>query len=190
MSHWRTWKESARRKTNGTGQYGLTIEDRERRIMEHSIKELLKQYIDLKREYRDKKEYVERLERILRKMEDDGYSEVDSVTGGDGGKQHFKIEGFPYPVYTARKTQLLQRQLNLQDLKEQINNQIAVVETYINQVDDSRMRRLLTYRYIEGLSWIQVAHRMGRHHTEDSCKKAVQRFFKENNICPECPEKI
>ena len=147
--------------------------------MEYNIKDLLRQYIDLKMEYKDKQEAIERLEIYINKLEKEGYSEVDVVTGGEGGMRHFKIEGFPYPAYSAKKTQLLMRQLNLQEIQDKISEQIVMVEQYINLEEDSRIRRLLTYRYVEGLSWVQVAHRMGKYHTADSCRVTVNNFLKE-----------
>lgn len=144
-----------------------------------NIKKILQQLTDLKQERIDKQQSIERLERYIQKLEEDGYSEIDSVTGGNGGTQHFKIEGYPYPLYTKKRTLLMQRKLNLELIQDKIDKQIAVAEQFINELEDSRMRRLLTYRYIDDLSWVQVAHRMGKHHTEESCRKTVERFFEK-----------
>lgn len=53
----------------------------------------------------------------------------------------------------------------------------SIAVLVINQIDNSRMRRLITLRYIEGLSWVQVARKMGKHHTADGCRMAVERFL-------------
>ena len=145
---------------------------------ELTIKQILEQLIDLKEEYKDKQEAIKRLEEYIIKLEQEGYTEIDSVTGGNGGKQHFVIEGVPYPLYSYKKTQLQLRKMALEKIREKINQQIIFAEKIINEQENSRIRRLLTYRYVEGLTWTQVAYRMGKKHTADSCQKAVERFLK------------
>ena len=48
---------------------------------------------------------------------------------------------------------------------------------YINGVDDSLIRQILTYRYINGFNWTQVAMHIGGGNTADSVKKACYRFL-------------
>lgn len=145
-------------------------------LKNNNIKYLLKQYSNLVKEKQEIQAAIDKIQRELDKMEA-GYTEKDSVTGGDGGKQHFVIEGFPYPEYSRKRTLLLVRQRQQIDVKEKIDTQINLIEQCINQIDNSRMRRLITLRYIEGLSWIQVARKMGKHHTADGCRMAVERFL-------------
>ena len=38
---------------------------------------------------------------------------------------------------------------------------------------------MIEYIFLDDLTWIQVAQRMGKHHTEESCRKAIERFLKE-----------
>lgn len=146
---------------------------------ELTIKQILEQLVDLKEEYKDKQEAIERLEEYIIKLEQEGYTEIDSVTGGNGGKQHFMIEGVPYPLYSYKKTQLQMRKMALEEIKEKINQQIIIAEEIINAQENSRIRRLLTYRYIDNMTWVQIAHRMGKNHTADSCRKTIERFFDE-----------
>lgn len=143
-----------------------------------NVKEYLKQLADLKEEYKDKQQTILRLKQYIDKLEKEG-AVIDSVSGGNGGEQHFKIEGFPYPIYTEKKSQLLLRKIKLQELEEKIRQQIAVAEEFINSEPNSRIRRLLTYRYIDELTWVQIAHRMGKNHTADSCQKALERYLKK-----------
>lgn len=48
---------------------------------------------------------------------------------------------------------------------------------FIESVEDSHMRLIITYRIIENYSWGQVADAMGGGNTEDSVKKAFYRFM-------------
>ena len=71
------------------------------------------------------------------------------------------------------------RKIKLQELEEKIRQQIAVAEEFINSEPNSRIRRLLTYRYIDELTWVQIAYRMGKNHTADSCQKTLERYLKK-----------
>ena len=42
----------------------------------------------------------------------------------------------------------------------------------------SRMQRIVKYRYLEGMSWEQVATRMGRKATADSVRMELNNFIK------------
>lgn len=50
---------------------------------------------------------------------------------------------------------------------------------YISSVDDSFMRQILTLRYVNGCSWLQVAMRIGGGNTEDSVRMAHKRFLEK-----------
>ena len=147
--------------------------------MAAGIKEALIQYCDIREEIKDIRARMENLEEQIRKMEDRGYSVKDSVKGGAGGIQHFTIEGYPYPEYTRKKTLLTVRRQQLAERELKLLELTNEVEQYINEMQDSRMRRMITYRFLNNLSWVQVAYRMGNNHTADSCQKAVERFLKK-----------
>ncbi len=141
-------------------------------------KDILIQYADIREEVKDLRQRIEKLEGQIQRIEDERYV-IDSVTGGYGGTEHFIIRGFPHPEYSRKKTLLYSRKASLEALEFELLETIGLAEEFINGLDDARMRRMLQYRYIDDLTWIQVAHKMGGRHTEDSCKKAVERFFKE-----------
>ena len=48
---------------------------------------------------------------------------------------------------------------------------------FIDSVDDSRMRLIISYRIIEGYSWNEVADAIGGGNTEDSVRMAFNRFM-------------
>lgn len=139
-------------------------------------KEILIQYSDLQEEVKEVRERIERTERQIAKIEEDG-NVIDTVSGGSGGIQHFKIEGFPYPEYSRKKTLLYARKATLASLELELMEMLNQVEEFIASVDDSRMRRIITLRFIDNLSWNKVADRIGGNNTEDSAKKAFYRFM-------------
>ena len=139
-------------------------------------KEILIQYSDLQEEVKEVRERIERTEKQITKIEEDG-NVIDTVSGGSGGIQHFKIEGFPYPEYSRKKTLLYARKATLASLELELMEMLNQVEEFIASVDDSRMRRIITLRFIDNLSWNKVADRIGGNNTEDSVKKAFYRFM-------------
>lgn len=51
---------------------------------------------------------------------------------------------------------------------------------YIDSIDDSLTRQIMTLRYVELLPWQQVADRIGGGNTEDSVKQTHSRFLRRN----------
>ena len=138
-------------------------------------KEILIQYSDLQQECKEVREKIEKLERQIEKIESDG-AVADKVRGGDGGLQSFKIEGFPYPEYSRKKTLLYARKATLSELEMELLETLNDVEIFITSIKDSHIRRIVNLRVIDNLSWNEVARRIGGN-TEDSVKKAFYRFM-------------
>ena len=138
-------------------------------------KEILIQYSDLQQECKEVREKIEKLERQIAKIEADG-EVVDKVRGGLGGLQSFKIEGFPYPEYSRKKTLLYARKATLSELETELLETLNEVEEFIASISDSHIRRIVNLRVIDGLSWNEVARKIGGN-TEDSVKKAFYRFM-------------
>lgn len=61
------------------------------------------------------------------------------------------------------------------------------IERYVDTVDDSYIRIIMTLRFVDGLSWRAVAAKVGGGNTDDSVKKAVYRYLSEggqNELVP------
>lgn len=142
-----------------------------------SLKEVLNQYTAVKKEREYIADKVMALERQIEHMEQSGYNVKDTVRGGEGNMHHYTIEGFPYSDYSRRKTLLRVRRQQLIDRDEKLAELETQVEKFLNDVPDSRMRQMIAYRYIENMSWLQVAGRMGGNNTADGCRKMVNRFL-------------
>ncbi len=139
-------------------------------------KEILTQYSDLQEEVKEVRERIERTEKQIAKIEEEG-TVIDTVSGGSGGIQHFKIEGFPYPEYGRKKSLLYVRKATLVSLEMELMEMLNQVEKFIASVDDSRMRRIITLRFNDNLSWIKVAERLGGKSTADSVRMEFNRFM-------------
>ena len=141
-------------------------------------KEILVQYTDLQKERKEVREKIEKLEKQIKTIENDG-KVADKVRGGDGGLQSFKIEGFPYPEYSRKKTLLYMRKATLSELEMELIETLNEVEEFITTIKDSHMRRIISLRVVDGLSWNKVADRIGGGNTDDSVRKAFDRFMEK-----------
>lgn len=54
------------------------------------------------------------------------------------------------------------------------------LERYIADIDDSLTRMIFRLRFVNGLSWRQVAASVGGGNTEESVKKACYRYLKKS----------
>lgn len=142
-------------------------------------REILAQYCDLQEEVKDLRKRKEKTEREIIKIEEEG-EVIDSVKGGMGGIQNYKIRGFPYPEYSRKKSKLYLYRARLENAELELLETVEKVENYIQSIDNSRIRRIIRHRFIDKLTWNQVAMRMGGNATEDSVKKEFQRFVARN----------
>ena len=141
-------------------------------------KEILNQYTDLRQEVNEVRGRIAKTEKQIAEIEEDG-PVVDKVMGGEGGWQSFRIEGFPHPEYDKKKTLLNARKAILTNLEMEIAQTINQVEKFISTVEDSQMRRIIAFRFIDGKTWSEVARAMGGGNNEDNIKQAFHRFMEK-----------
>lgn len=154
-------------------------------------RQMLAQYSDTRKEVKEIQERIEKLENRIPKLEkriseiEDGETVKDKVYGGNGGLQGFVVEGVPLREYTDKKTELKIKRMLLSERKEMLGilelellRQTNEIQRFINSIKDSHVRRIITLRVVDELSWNEVADRMGGMNTEDSVRKAFERFVK------------
>lgn len=141
------------------------------------MKHILLQYIDLVQEREEIQKRINNLNRRLERINQEG-NVKDAVKGGNGGWQTFHVEGFPVADEDETRYLLNKNIRLLRQREHEIGEKVIKVEKFLNTLDDSRMRRMITKRYIEGKRWYQVANEMGDKYTEDSCQKQMERFLK------------
>ena len=85
------------------------------------------------------------------------------------------------------KERVLRLKADLADIEKliELRSQQCVVEysrtmRYINTIDDSLIRQILTLRFVNNLPWNQVASSIGGGNTEDGVRKACIRFLQKN----------
>ena len=149
-------------------------------------KNILIQYCDMKEEIKDLRRRIHELEKQIDRIKEEG-AVKDTVSGGMGGTQHYIVEGFPVPEYNRKMMLLRSRKAMLEELEAELLELTNQVEEYIGSIEKSELRIMFRLYYIDGLTWIQVAHRMNqmfpkrrKAYTEDSCRMRNTRFFEEN----------
>lgn len=149
-------------------------------------KNVLIQYVDMVEEIKDLRRRIHELEKQIDRIKEEG-AVKDTVSGGMGGTQHFVVEGFPVPEYNRKMMLLRSRKAMLEELEAELLELTNQVEEYIGSIEKSELRIMFRLYYIDGLTWIQVAHRMNqmfpkrrKAYTEDSCRMRNTRFFEEN----------
>lgn len=55
------------------------------------------------------------------------------------------------------------------------------INEYILQIEDAQLRRIMYLRFIEGLTWRQIANRIGGGNTEDAVRKRCNRYVRKHN---------
>lgn len=146
-------------------------------------KHILEQYTDMQEERRDLLRRIRKLDDQIAKMEETGYTVADSVACGKKGKKAIKtvkVEGFPHPDYERKRALLRRHKAKLKLFEEELLEKQIEVEEYIQSIEDSRIRRIMRYRYLDNLTWQQVANRMGKGYTKDYCRIAHDRFLEKN----------
>ncbi len=143
-----------------------------------TTKEVLAQYCDLRKEIEEVRQRIKKIGQEIGRIEKEG-KVVDVVRGGSGGNQHYKIEGFPYPEYKRMTNLLRAKKAILSGLEMKLLEMLNQVEEFIANLDDSRMRRIISLRFIDNLSWNEVADCIGGGNTAHSIKKAFYRFMEQ-----------
>ncbi|MGB4435392.1 MAG: hypothetical protein WBI45_08085 [Defluviitoga tunisiensis] len=128
------------------------------------ITKLLKQYKDLCRE-------IKELENYIKKLENRNVSDIVAGSNNEFPYQivNFKIEGLAHT--DKLREVLIERKVKCEQLKIKI-------EEFISNIPDSRTRRIFQYRYIDGLTWLQIAMRMNKVH--ESYPRKIHDRYLEN----------
>ena len=137
-------------------------------------KQILKDYIDACAQVKETKEALLKLRKAKKRREQDavkGSSHEFPYTA-----QTFHIEGLAYAVLQDpgeedRLEEILRERLRK---AERIKHD---VEAWLNTIP-MRMQRIIKYKIFEGLTWNQVAIRMGRKATADGVRMEYVNFMK------------
>lgn len=91
-------------------------------------------------------------------------------------------DGMPKsPVYENRLERYIADIIDLENIinlkMQRCNIERKRLERYISEIPDSLTRQIFTLRFINGLSWVQVAHSIGGNNTEGGVKMICYRYI-------------
>lgn len=144
-------------------------------------KEILIQYTDLQQEIKYLSKKIDDLKN--ERIKHEAKKKHDMVRASSKEfpyvEHNVHIEGL-----TSASEMFLNSKINteIRKLESRYENLLHVtndVLDFIESIDDSHMRMIITYRIIENYSWGQVADAMGGGNTEDSVRKAFVRFIEK-----------
>lgn len=142
-------------------------------------KTALEQYISIKEEIADleRRNFNDRKE--IKKLEKQIVS--DTVTGSreDLTIGPIAVNGIAERLIEKKRERISARLIKQHQFKEKLEETRAEIEDYIQTIENSEIRRIARYRYIDDLEWRQVAVQMGKGYSEESCRKKIERFLKK-----------
>ena len=110
------------------------------------------------------KELLEQYPNICGELKDLDSMVTDSVSGSS-----------PDPPFVQHTVSI--RGVPLTERRLRLERQKAEIERFVEDIQDAGLRRIITYRALRGLTWGQVAAKMGWRYSEAGVKKRYQRFF-------------
>ena len=137
-------------------------------------KSILYQYIDACELVKDTEREIERIRRRRREIVTDKVKMSDYEF--PFGQISYTIRGIPYD---AQDQKALERQEQILEERKAAAEVIKLqVEEWLSIVPP-RMQRIIKYKIFEGMTWGEVAVRMGRKATADGVRVEFQRFMEE-----------
>lgn len=152
--------------------YGATKRQQAKKRDHKMHKGLLRQYISIKNEIQEIEQRIVKDNKLMESLEEVRFK----VKGGHGNKKRFDIAGHD-PEYGNIKTRCLANRLKREKRIAELDDIRADIEDYVQSIDDSETRRILYFRYIDGMTWGEVAENMGDGWTGDACRIKHQRFL-------------
>lgn len=130
-------------------------------------------------QYRDQRKELEQLKRQIGELSRKRIGIVTDVVQAS-------LEEFPYTKHTVSVTGTSERAVNSKERLQRIyrrrrtklEREQLEVEQWIAALEDSKLRQIVTMRYVQGDSWRRVGSEVyGSALSEDAARKRVERFF-------------
>lgn len=122
-------------------------------------RELLKQYRYIVLEIADAETRIQRIEKRIEQLEQDGVV-ADKVSGGAGGKEHFTIRGVQSSKLTREENRLLHEKLRFVNTKNALEDIRDEIEEYIDAIPDAFTRMIFKYYFEDGMSQQEIADQL------------------------------
>lgn len=137
-----------------------------------NLKELLIDYTDMQKEIKELEEKINKLEIKVNEF---------SVVEASSLKPPFQKQNIKVDHTDIKKKRTLNYYKSmLQERYDRLLEQQIKVEEFIDNLPNSRLRRIFTYRYLENCTWQKVAYKIGGGATEKSVMQEHIRYL--NNL--------
>lgn len=142
-------------------------------------KNILEQYKSIKEEIADLERRNKEDQREIKKLEKQIMS--DTVTGSreDLTIGPIMVKGVAEGLADKKREKIRERVLKQLRFSEKLKKMKKDIEDYIQTIPDSEVRRIARFRYLDDLEWKQVAVKMGKGYSGDSCRMKIERFLKK-----------
>ena len=134
-----------------------------------SIKE---EIIDLERRNKNDRNEIKKLEKQI--MSDTVTGSRDDLTIGP-----IPVRGIAESLIEKKQNRIRNRMIKQLQHRQKLEGMKEEIEDYIQKIEDSGIRRIARFRYIDGLKWKEVAVRMGKGYSEDFCRIKMENFLKK-----------
>ena len=136
----------------------------------------------MKEEIKDIRNRIKKIEKEIENLE--VVSDTVRGTRKDGTIGPIKVTGYPTPMYYKKRTLLEMYKQKLETRESELIQLTIQAEEYIGQMTRSDLRIMARLYFVDGLTWVQVAHKMNQMfskrkvaYTEDSCRMRINRFL-------------
>ena len=134
-------------------------------------------------QFRDLKEEIEELEcKIANLLSKYGQVVTDKVRASSKEFPYIetsvKITGIDFAGDKKKQIQIADKRLLLNQRKAQAERLELRITTYINSITESRIRRMMEYKYIEGRTWEEIGRIL--HCDRTTAEKKVSRYLREH----------
>lgn len=130
--------------------------------------EMLEQYDDM---FREAKMWEQELDELRKK----NTVVKDTVRGS--------MSSFPYTTHSVTiqgmqkpNGRIAAQEKRLEERMERLDAMLTEIDDFIDKLEDSQLRQIINYRYVQGYSWVKTARLV--HNKENAIRMRVKRYFK------------
>ena len=118
---------------------------------------------------------IEMLKKRLEKVKNPDIASDYAKDYSTGHERIISIVGFPLPnkVKSDKILDMITKRV------ERLEAKVLEAEEYINSIPESRVRLLLTLKYIEGKTWDEAAKTVYKKMSESAARKFIKRYFEK-----------
>ena len=137
-------------------------------------KSILQQISAVNNEIKDLRERLEKLENKSQKIVS------DSVQGSSKTYPYivhsYKIEGIQYPKNRHIRNKYRKQ---IQNKEYKLGKLINELEYNLNYIEDSEIRQIIRYKYMDNMNWVQIMFKMN-YDSESKARMKLERFLEKN----------